>query len=117
MSTDRDQRETARPDAGAGRRHLGSLRVVVEGEARRALSDSLFAPDPERVAQGWQRRFIADGARVAEMVRLYHELGYETVVDPIRPSDMGEDCGDCRLAAQLQFMMIYTRPARASHGT
>jgi hypothetical protein len=90
--------------------------VVVEGEARRVLSDSQLAPDPERLAQGWERRFIADDVRVAEMVQLYQELGYETVVDPIRPGDVDEDCGDCRLVAQLRLKMIYTRRGRASRG-
>lgn len=74
------------------------------------------APDPERLAQGWERRFIANGARVDEMVRLYRELGFETVVDPIRPADIGDDCGDCRLVTQLRFRVIYTRPARPPHG-
>jgi hypothetical protein len=97
-------------------RLLGPLRVVVEGEARRALSDAQIAADPDRIAQGWERRFIADGARVDEMARLYQELGFETVVDPIRPADVDEDCGDCRLVARLQFKMIYTRPGRASRG-
>jgi hypothetical protein len=90
--------------------------VSPEPGARRVLSDSHLAPDPERLAQGWERRFIADEARVAEAVQLYRELGYETAVDPIRAADVDEDCGDCRLVAQLRLKMIYTRPRRASHG-
>jgi hypothetical protein len=80
------------PEAGTRRPPLSAFRVVVEAEARRVLSDSQMAADPERLTQGWERRFIADDARVAEMVRLYQELGYETVVDPIRPGDVGEEC-------------------------
>ena len=116
MSGKPDAKETARLDSGAGERLLIPLRVVVEGEARRVLTDAQIAPDPERVAQGWERRFIADDARVAEMVQLYQELGYETVVDPIRPADVDEDCGDCRLVAQLRLKMIYTRGGRTSQG-
>lgn len=115
MSGERDPREPPQPDACTGERRLIPLRVVVEGEARRVLSDSQLAPDPERLAQGWERRFIADDVRVTEMVQLYQELGYETVVDPIRPADVDGDCGDCRLVAQLRLKMIYTRPGRASH--
>jgi hypothetical protein len=97
-------------------RPLEPLCLVVEGEARRVLTDAQIAPDPERTAQGWERRFIADQTRVAEMVQLYRELGYETVVDPIRPADVGESCGECQLAAVLQLQVIYTRSGRESHG-
>ena len=116
MSAEPDAPESRHPDARARAPLLGPLRVVVEGEARRVLSDLQIAPDPERLAQGWERRFIADEVRVAEMVDLYRELGYETVVDPIRPADVDEDCGDCRLVAQLRLKMIYTRPRRPSQG-
>lgn len=88
---------------------LAPLRFVVEGEARRVLSDAQVAPDPRRVAEGWERRFIADETRAAEMMRLYQELGFETAADPIRSEDVGDDCGDCRLVAALRFKMIYTR--------
>jgi hypothetical protein len=98
------------PEAATGEPPPNPLRVVVEAEARRVLSDSQMAADPERLAQGWERRFIADDARMAEMVRLYQELGYETAVDPIRPGDVGEECGECQLVAQRRLKMIYTRP-------
>ena len=73
-------------------------------------------PDAERLAQGWERRFIADEVRIAEMVRLYQQLGYETAVDPVRPEDVGEACGDCRLVAHRRLKVIYTRPGGASRG-
>ncbi len=116
MSAEHDASESPPHDARPREHLLGPLRVVVEGEARRVLSDAQIAADPERLAQGWERRFIADEVRVAEMVQLYRELGYETVVDPIRPADVDEDCGDCRLVAQLRLKMIYTRPGRLSQG-
>ena len=116
MSAEPDAEEAPRPDARAGERLLIPLRVVVEGEARRVLSDAQITADPERIAQGWERRVIADEVRAAEMVQLYRELGYETVVDPIRPVDVDKDCGDCRLVAQLRLKMIYTRPWPASRG-
>jgi len=37
-------------------------------------------------------------------------------VDPIRPADLDQDCGDCRLVAQSRLKMIYTRRGGASHG-
>lgn len=76
------------------------------------LPDAQIAPDPARLAQGWELRFIADEVRAVEMVRLYQQLNFETAIDPIRPGDMGESCADCWLVAQQRLKMIYTRPAR-----
>ena len=93
-----DTRDVAKP-----------LGFVVQAEARRMLSDAQIAGDPQRLADGWERRFIADGQRAEEMIRLYEELGFEVATDPIRPEDMDDDCEDCQLLAQLRFQLIYTR--------
>ena len=67
--------------------------------------------DPARIAQGWTGRFIVDPRRAEEEVRLYRELGFEVVADPVDPAHMANDCRDCRLL--LEFKMIYTRRAPA----
>lgn len=85
------------------------LATVVQMEAHRVLSASAIAPDPKRIAEGWERRFIADAARAEEAVALYEELGFEVVADPVRPDEMTDDCEDCRLLAMLKFKSIYTR--------
>lgn len=95
---------------------LESLRLVVAAEARRTLAEGEIAPDPARLAAGWERRFVADRARVAEVLRLYEALGLEAAVDPVGAADLREECGDCRLAAQQQLQMVYTRP-RGAHRT
>lgn len=82
-------------------------------EARRALSSAQLRPDPELVAEGWERRFIADAVRAKEAMDLYQELGYEVRAEPIRAEEMGADCEDCRLLMLLQFRTIYTRKERA----
>jgi hypothetical protein len=81
----------------------------------------------ERVAAGWQPRFVVDRARVVEMVRLYQELGYETAVDLFRPEHPGDEepgreaadvgpvdpqCGECRLVTLRWLHVIYTRAPR-----
>ena len=97
--------------------------------ADRGRSDDRIAGSAERIAAGWQRRFVVDQSRVADMVRLYQSLGYETAVDPVTPGDLPGDtagdvggdaagetrmdprCGDCRLVTLHWLHVIYTRPA------
>jgi hypothetical protein len=82
------------------------------------LKGAEVAPDPRRIADGWQARFVADGARADEAVRLYRELGFEVAADPIAPEHLSPDCGDCRVVIALRFQMIYTRrPQRPGRET
>ncbi len=74
-----------------------------------------------RAAAGWEFRFVAEGARAEEMVRLYHELGFEVVSDPVAEDEVGEagpECDACRSIAAERFLAIYTRrrPLSASPG-
>lgn len=90
------------------------LQHVVSAEARRVLSEAQLQPDPRRVAEGWERRFITDGRRAEELTALYRELGFEVCADPVRPEEVGgEECEDCRLITMLDFRTIYTRRPRA----
>ena len=86
-----------------------ALGLIVEGEARRVLSDAQLAPDPSLVAEGWERRFITDAARLPEVVALYETLGFEVRAVPVRAAEVGEDCGDCQVASLLRFQTVYTR--------
>jgi hypothetical protein len=96
------------------RKTAESLGQLVEQEARRLLSAEQLAGDPARIADGWERRFIADAQRAQEAMELYAELGYEVCADPVSAEEVGEDCGDCQLLAALQFKVIYTRRRRRS---
>jgi hypothetical protein len=75
----------------------------------RFLSEAQLQPDPALVADGWERRFIADSQRAAEAIELYTELGYEVRVESLRPEDIRDECEGCRSQAALQFKTIYTR--------
>jgi len=85
------------------------LSRLVRQEAQRVLSEAQLGPDPARVAEGWERRFIADGQRAEEAIRLYAELGFEVAADPLKPEEMAGECTDCQLLMLLQFKTIYTR--------
>jgi hypothetical protein len=94
-----------------------TLGPLVRLEAHRAVSEAAIRPDPERIAAGWTRRFIADAARAEEAMDLYRELGFEVCADPVRPEDLAGECEACRLVAALRFKSIYTRrPGEASGG-
>lgn len=66
-------------------------------------------PDPDRIAEGWELRFVVEGLRAEALVRLYESLGYEAVADPLRSDLLPKDCTDCRVAIALGFRAIYTR--------
>lgn len=89
--------------------HHPALDSVVQQEARRARFEEQVRADPERLAHGWERRFIADPDRAKEAVELYSQLGFEVVADPIRPEDLGDDCESCELLARMRFAVIYTK--------
>lgn len=99
----------------AERYPIDRLGRVVEAEARRMLSQEQFEPDPRLVAQGWQRRFMADGLRAREAIELYQELGYEVRAEPVRTEEVADECGDCQLLMALRFTTIYTRSLRKEH--
>ena len=99
-----------------GPREVRPLGFIVAGEAQRILSDAQIQADPARLAAGWTRRFIADRARVREMIVLYEELGFEVAADAIRPEHMAGSCEDCQLLILQQFQMIYTRERPTPRG-
>jgi len=80
-----------------------------EGNPGRWLSDRIAEPDSALAAEGWERRFVTDGARAVEVVALYGDLGYEVRLEPVRPSEIPEGCSDCQLVLLLHFKTVYTR--------
>lgn len=78
-------------------------------------------PDPALVAAGWQLRFVTDALRAQEWLATYHDLGFETLAEPIAAAQVSPACGDCRLVALFRYLAIYTRrapaPALRQHGS
>ena len=83
--------------------------MFVEGEAKRAFSEGQIRPDPELIADGWERRFVADARRAEEAMDLYEQLGFEVRAEPAQVEELGDDCDDCQLLLMFQFKMVYTR--------
>ena len=77
--------------------------------AERLLSKEQLEPNPALVAEGWERRFSADGPRAMEAMHLYAQLGFDVHAEPVTAHELSDDCQDCRLVVALAFQTIYTR--------
>jgi hypothetical protein len=73
------------------------------------LPDLNFEADPRLVADGWERRFMADSQRANEAVELYTSLGYEVRAESVLPSELSDLCTDCKLVVCSTYVTIYTR--------
>ncbi len=65
-------------------------------------------PDPRLVAEGWERRFIADDRMARDAVETYGQLGYEVRLEPFDLGALGEECAGCRDLLK-RFKMVYVR--------
>ena len=90
-------------------RTMPSLASLVRGEAARSEAEGRIRPDPARLADGWERRFVIEMRRAPDLVKLYEQSGLEVVLDPVPPELVDDECVDCRLVAQLEYVSLYTR--------
>lgn len=99
-------REPGAPETVPAAAPLASL---VRAEAMRSEAASRIRPDPARLAAGWERRFVIERGRAADLARLYVQAGFEVAQDPVPPELLEEECADCRLVVQLGYVSLYTR--------
>jgi hypothetical protein len=85
------------------------IEELLDRSARRVLSEAQLEPDPELVAQGWERRFTADPQRAQEAMELYAQLGYDVRVEPVRSVELADNCEGCYSTVALGSKTIYTR--------
>jgi len=76
------------------------------------LPDFERPADSKLLAEGWERRFMADLGRLDEYVELYTSLGFEVRTEKVPPEEIGPECNDCRLIICRQFVTLYTRKSR-----
>ena len=69
------------------------------------------ADDPELVAAGWVRRFLADPKRAQEATEMYTDLGFEVMAKELTPEDFGPMCGECGISVCHSYVVVYTRKA------
>jgi len=58
---------------------------------------------------GWQLRFEADANRAAELIDLYHDLGYEVTTRKIAAQEIDPECAGCAVVACQRYVALYTR--------
>ncbi len=65
-------------------------------------------PDPQLIADGWERRFIADARMARDASDSYRELGYEVRLEPVDAEGLKDECAGCK-ALFAKFHAVYTR--------
>ena len=85
------------------------LEDLIGRRAEGSRSDAPLPSGAALLAGGWEQRFTADLERVAEVIALYTQLGFEVRAEPLRPSEARDECQECRFAMGQQFKTIYTR--------
>ena len=65
--------------------------------------------NPDLIAQGWVRRFMAAPDRATEAVELYESMGFEVKVVELTPADFGPNCTECGSSMCQSYVLIYTR--------
>lgn len=68
--------------------------------------------DPKLLADGWVRRHMVDPSRATETCELYTSLGFDVLVQELRPTDFGPHCQACALSSCNAYVVVYTRKPR-----
>ena len=67
----------------------------------------------ELIKEGWEKRATYDEGRLAELVEMYQELGYEVFLKSFEPIEE-TGCAECMKIAPEKYTTIFTRKLRAS---
>ncbi|MFQ5706609.1 MAG: hypothetical protein ACE5HO_04120 [bacterium] len=86
------------------------LKVVSNGCSNRSTNilGCTIPADPELLAAGWERRFIADARMARDAIDTYGDLGYEVRLEPIDPEGLRDECSGCKVLFK-HFSAVYTR--------
>jgi rfaE bifunctional protein nucleotidyltransferase chain/domain len=64
----------------------------------------------ELTADGWSRRFIAEGPKLAEAKETFEEIGQAVVFKPLDEADLAsEECTDCYRQDPGKYRVVYTK--------
>lgn len=71
--------------------------------------------EEELIQQGWEKQSTYDEPRLAEMVELYEEIGYEVTLIPFFPEE-ADHCTECMKVNPEQYKTIFTRKKSSNKG-
>ncbi|HJN74798.1 MAG TPA: hypothetical protein QGF58_12770 [Myxococcota bacterium] len=74
-----------------------------------AVDDKGIRSNVALLAEGWERRHLAEPARVEEAMDVYAEAGFEVRAEDLGPADFGTGCSACSASICSSFKLIYTR--------
>jgi len=67
-----------------------------------------MTPEEKLISEGWQKKATYDDPRLAEMVKMYEEIGFDVHLEPFN-ADNEDGCTGCMELFPEQFKTIYTR--------
>ncbi len=73
-----------------------------------ALSGCRGKGEEVLIAQGWERRFVAEPKAAEEARKNYEELGYTVKLVPIDTQAVRPECAGCQATLE-KFQIIFTR--------
>lgn len=61
------------------------------------------------LAQGWERRYLADEHRAREAQETYSAAGFEVHLESLAPANFGSKCQSCAASVCGSYVVVYTR--------
>jgi len=68
--------------------------------------------EEELTKKGWQKKSTTDEPRLAELVEMYTEIGYDTHLEPFHP-DEESGCTECMKLQADRYKTIYIKKKSA----
>lgn len=62
--------------------------------------------------EGWEKRTTYDEPRLSELVEMYEEMGFEVILEPVRPEEE-PGCSECMKTDLNRYKTIYVRKAKS----
>jgi hypothetical protein len=64
--------------------------------------------EAQLIADGWERRYVADPRAAKEAEENYRQLGFEVKLVPPDPESLRDECSDCK-AVIGDYRIVFTR--------
>ncbi len=65
------------------------------------------------LAEGWERRYVADPRAAKEAEENYAQLGFDVLLVPPDPESLKEECSGCKVVVG-DYRIVFTRRRTAS---